>query len=68
MSNNVLPAFPTFETLKESIPLERENYIKSESYGKGDEYIRANEDAEIILDFYQSYLSGTPQNNLRIKK
>ncbi len=57
MSNIVLPEFPAFEKIKEALSVERENYLKSESFGKAEEYIRADDDAEIILNFYQDYLN-----------
>lgn len=55
MSNIVLPDLPPFERIKGNLASERENYLKSGSYENAEEYLRAVDDAEVILSFYKDY-------------
>lgn len=56
MSNITPPDLPSFETIKDDLNEERENYLKSGDYPQSEELIRDLEDAEIILDFYKDVL------------
>lgn len=53
MSTTDFPALPDFKGIRELLDQERKTLIKVNSFSENDEYLRTEEDAEIILNFVE---------------
>lgn len=53
MSTTDFPALPDFQGIRNLLDTERKTLIKIHSFAENDDYLRTNEDAEIVLNFVE---------------
>ncbi len=53
MSTTDFPALPDYQGIRSLIDTERKTLIKIHSFSESDDYLRTNEDAEIVLNFVE---------------
>ena len=53
MSTTDFPALPDYQGIKNLLDTERKTLIKIHSFSENDDYLRTNEDAEIVLNFVE---------------
>ena len=53
MSTTDFPALPDYQGIRNLLDTERKTLIKIHSFAENDDYLRTNEDAEIVLNFVE---------------
>lgn len=53
MSTTDFPALPDYKGIRDLLDTERKTLIKIHSFSENDDYLRTNEDAEIVLNFVE---------------
>ena len=53
MSTTDFPALPDYQGIRTLLDAERKTLIKIHSFSENDDYLRTNEDAEIVLNFVE---------------